>query len=91
MISHKRRFLLIGAIGLIVFSVAQLIVRNFYIEASVKLAVATAESDSLHRAKQALISRIAELETPGRLSLIGKQLGLIPLPLESFILMEVTR
>lgn len=82
--------MLIGAIGLILFSVAQLISRNFYIMATVDLAVAQAETDSLHRTKQALISRIAELETPRRLSEIGSLLGLKPLPLESFMLLEVS-
>lgn len=89
--SHGGRFLLIGAIGLIVFSVAQLIVRNFYIMASVELAVVSAQSDSLLSTRQALISKIAVLEAPGRLNEIGTRLGLVPLPLESFILVEVSQ
>ena len=90
MITHGRRFLLIGAIGVMIFSVAQLTVRNFYIAASVKLAVECARNDSLYRTKQALISRIAELESPEHLDEIGSEIGLIPLPLESFVLLEVS-
>ena len=88
--SHGRRFLLICAIGVILFAVAQLVVRNFYIVASVDLAVANVRSDSLHSTRQALISRIAVLEAPGRLSEIGSELDLVPLPLESFLLVEVS-
>ncbi len=88
--SHGRKFLLIGAVGVILFSMAQLIVRNFYIMASVELAIVTVKSDSLRSTRQALLSRIAQLETPGRLSEIGSTLGLVPLPLESFILLEVS-
>ncbi|MCD4706297.1 MAG: hypothetical protein K8S62_01005 [Candidatus Sabulitectum sp.] len=88
--SHGKRFLLIGAIGVILFSVAQLIVRNFYIMASVELAVACVKNDSLHSTRQALISRIAVLEAPRRLREIGLELELIPLPLESFVLLEVS-
>lgn len=87
--SHGQRFLLIGAIGVILFSVAQLIVRNFFIMASVEFAVVSAKSDSLHSTRQALVSRIAVLEAPGRLSDIGAELELTPLSLESFILLEV--
>lgn len=85
---HRRRFLLIGAAGVIVFSVAQLIVRNFYIMASVELAAVSAGSDSLRSTRQALISRIAVLEAPGRLREIGSELELIPLPLENFVLLK---
>lgn len=88
--SHGRKFLLIGAIGVILFSMAQLIVRNFYIMASIDLATVTVKSDSLRSTRQALLSRIAQLETPSRLSDIGSALGLVPLPLESFILLEVS-
>jgi|GEM_PF-1850579 len=85
----RSRLLVIVSLGLILFSVAQLISRNIYITASVELAVASSISDSLLHSKQALMSRIAGLEAPGRLSQIGLELGLMPMPLESFQLMEV--
>lgn len=87
---HAGRFVLIGLIGLCLFSVAQLIVRNFYIMASVELAVVSGKSDSLRSTRQALISRIAVLESPCRLAEIGSEIGMTPLPLESFILLEVS-
>ncbi len=85
-----KRFLLIGAAGIVLFSVAQLIVRNIYITASIELAVVSASNDSLKSTQQTLVSRIAELEAPGRLSELGTRLGLTPLPLESFVLLEVS-
>jgi len=85
-----RQFLLIGAVGVIVFSVAQLIVRNVYVTASIELAVVSAANDSLKSTRQTLVSRIAGLEAPGRLCELGTRLGLTPLPLESFVLLEVT-
>jgi len=85
-----KRFLLIGAVGVVLFSVAQLIVRNIYIKASIELAVVSVSNDSLKSTQQTLVSRIAELESPGRLSELGTELGLTPLPLESFVLLEVS-
>ncbi len=87
--SPGKRFILIAVVGVVVFSVAQLIVRNFYIMASVELATASVEKDSLRSTRQAQLSRIAVLEAPGRLTDIGQELGLEPLPLESFLLLEV--
>jgi len=69
--------------------VSQLISRNFFLAASVEFASETAKQDSLGRTRQALISRIAVLESPSRLMEAGTALGLSPLPLESFMLMEV--
>lgn len=83
--------MLIGAIGVILFSVAQLIVHNFYIMASVELAVVSAKSDSLHNTKQELVSKIAVLESPRRLSEIGTELDLMALPLENFVLLEMPK
>ncbi len=69
--------------------VAQLISRNFFLAASVEYSSETARMDSLGRTRQALISRIAVLESPPRLREVGTALGLSPLPLENFMLMEV--
>jgi hypothetical protein len=88
--SHGRRFFLIAAVGVILFSVAQLIVRNIYIEASIEYAVVSAENDSLYSTRQTMVSRIAELEAPGRLTELGAALDLHPLPLENFVLLEVS-
>jgi hypothetical protein len=88
--NNLRRLLVIASLGLILFAVAQLISRNIYITASVELALAGSESDSLLHSKQTFISRIASLEAPGRLTEIGLKLGLVPMPLESFQLMELT-
>jgi len=85
-----RQFLIIGAVGVIVFSVAQLVARNIYVTASIELAVVSATNDSLRSTQQTLVSRIAGLEAPGRLCELGTGLGLTPLPLESFVLMEVS-
>ncbi len=87
--SVVKRLLVILGCFFILFSIAQLIARNIFVAESVQLASATSKSDSLIRTKQGLISRIAELESPVRLSEIGLNMGLEPLPLENFILLEV--
>jgi len=87
--SVVKRLLVILGCFFILFSIAQLIARNIFVAESVQLASATSKSDSLIRTKQGLISRIAELESPVRLSEIGLNMGLEPLPLEKFILLEV--
>lgn len=89
MIRYGKRFLIITAVGLMFVFVAQLISRNFYLAASVEYSSETARQDSLGRTRQALISRIAILESPSRLREVGAALGLSPLPLENFMLMEV--
>lgn len=89
MIKYGKRFLIITAVGLMFVFVAQLISRNFFLAASVEYASETARMDSLGRTRQALISRIAVLESPARLREAGTVLGLSPLPLENFMLMEV--
>lgn len=88
---YGRRLVLISAMGVILAFGAQLVSRNFYIGASVDYASETSTGDSLTRTRQALISRIAQLESPVRLREVGDSLGLSPLPVESFILMEVAR
>jgi hypothetical protein len=85
---HARRLLLIAAAGIMSVFVAQLISRNFYLAASVDYAHVTAATDSLSRTRQALVSRIAVLESPPRLREAGEALGLQPMPVESFMLME---
>ncbi len=87
--SIVKRLLIILGCFFVLFSIAQLIARNIFVAESVQLASATSKSDSLIRRKQGLISRIAELESPVRLSEIGLNMGLEPLPLENFILLEV--
>lgn len=91
MIRYGKRFLIIAAVGLMFVFVAQLISRNFYLASSVEYATESAKLDSLRITRQALISHIAVLESPVRLREAGSALGLSPLPLESFILMEVDR
>ena len=87
--SLVKRLLIILGCFFVLFSIAQLIARNIFVAESVQLACATSKSDSLIRTKQGLISRIAELESPVRLSEIGLNMGLKPLPLENFVLLEV--
>lgn len=91
MIRYGKRFLIITAVGLMFVFAAQLISRNFYLASSVEYSSETARQDSLARTRQALISRIAVLESPSRLMDIGAQMGLSPLPLEHFMLLEVNR
>lgn len=85
---YLRRLLLILGLGLMFVFVAQLISRNFYLAASVEFSAESGIRDSLMRTEQALNSRIAVLESPSRLRSVGTALGLAPLPLESFVLME---
>lgn len=91
MIRYGKRLLLIVAVGLMFVFIAQLISRNFYLAASVEYASETAKQDSLCITRQALVSRIAVLESPVRLREAGAALGLSPLPLDSFMLMEVEK
>lgn len=88
MMNYWKKLALIFGFGVMFVFIAQLITRNFYIAASVEYASETAKQDSLRRTRQALISGIASLESPARLRELGAQLGLVPLPLESFVLME---
>ncbi len=88
---YAKRLMLISALGLILAFAAQLVSRNFYIGASVEYASETFTGDSLLRTRQALLSRIAQLESPANLREAGNALGLSPMPVESFMLMEVDR
>ncbi len=91
MTRYWKRFALILAIGVMFVFIAQLVTRNFYVAASVEYTVESARQDSLQRTRQALISRIAALESPPRLREAGGHLGLAPLPLENFMLLEAVR
>ncbi len=64
MTRYWKRFALILAIGVMFVFIAQLVTRNFYVAASVEYTVESARQDSLQRTRQALISRIAALESP---------------------------
>lgn len=89
--SYLKRLLIVSAAGVVLAFTAQLVSRNFYIAASVELASETDRASDLSRTIQALSSRIARLESPGRLREIGLLLGLQPLPVENFIMAEVDR
>lgn len=91
MIRYWKRFVLILGIGTMFVFIAQLVTRNFYVAASVEYTVEAARQDSLQRTRQAFVSRIATLESPPRLREAGTRLGLAPLPLENFMLMEAER
>jgi len=86
--NYGRRLAFIMGVGVMFVFVAQLITRNFYLAASVEYAAVTERHDSLLRSRQTLISGIALLESPARLESLGVELGLSPLPLENFMLME---
>ncbi len=91
MTSYMKRLVLILGIGVMFVFIAQLVTRNFYVAASVEYTGEQARRDSLQRTRQALTSRIASLESPERLSEAGSRLGLVPLPLEQFMLLEAVK
>ena len=91
MIHYWKRLVIILGIGVMFVFIAQLVTRNFYVAASVEYTREEARQDSLQRTRQALTSRIATLESPVRLREAGNRLGLAPLPLENFMLLEAVR
>jgi hypothetical protein len=86
-----RRFVLIAGAGLILVFAARLVGRNMYVAAAVELARCVSERDSLLRTRQALYTTISSLESPARLREAASEMGLGPMPIESFTLIEVNR
>ncbi len=74
--------------ALLVNAVIQMGMKNFRLARLVELHRLEEELDSLRRRVSEVRGNIARLENPRRLMEVGEALGLEPLPLSSFTLLE---
>ncbi len=83
-----RRILYTLASLVLVLAAAEVAMHNWRVSLSLEMLELGENIESLRRERQELEAEVAGLLSPHRLQLIGTKLGLEPLPLESFILME---
>ena len=83
-----RRILYTLASLVLVLAAAEVAMRNWHVSLSLEMLEQREDIESLRRERQELEAELAGLRSPHRLQLIGTRLGLEPLPLESFMLME---
>lgn len=83
-----RRILYTIAFMVLVFAAGEVAMHNWSVSLSLEMLALNERIESLHRERQELEAEIASLRSPQRLQEIGSALGLGPLPLENFVLME---
>jgi cell division protein FtsL len=83
-----RRILYTLASLVLVLAAAEVAMYNWRVSLSLEMLKLGETIESLRRERQELDAELAGLMSPHRLQQVGTSLGLEPLPLESFILME---
>ena len=86
--SEVRKIAYTVGIAILVLAAAEVAMHNWRVSLSLEMLELDGAMESLQREKQELETELARLLSPYRLQQIGTTLGLEPLPLESFILME---
>jgi cell division protein FtsL len=83
-----RRILYTLGVLALVLAAGEVAMHNWRVTLSLEMLELDGRMESLRREKQELEAELARLLSPARLQEIGGRLGLEPLPLESFVLME---
>ena len=86
--SEVRKIAYTVGIAILVLAAAEVAMHNWRVSLSLEMLELDEMLDSLRREKQELDLELAGLMSPQRLQMIGTSLGLEPLPLESFLLVE---
>jgi len=87
--SEIRKIAYTVGIAILILAAAEVAMHNWRVSLSLEMLESGEMLDSLRREKQELELELAGLTSPQRLQMIGTSLGLEPLPLESFLLVEM--
>ena len=83
----KRILITLGLLAM-GFAAGEVAMHNWRVSLSLEMLELDGRMESLRNEKLELEAELARLMSPHRLQEIGAALGLVPLPLESFMLME---
>ena len=86
--SEVRKIAYTVGIAILILAAAEVAMHNWRVSLSLEMLESGEMLDSLRREKQELELELAGLTSPQRLQMIGTSLGLEPLPLKSFLLVE---
>ena len=86
--SEVRKIAYTVGIAILILAAAEVAMHNWRVSLSLEMLEFGETLESLRREKQELDVELAALTSPHRLQMIGTSLGLEPLPLESFLLVE---